>query len=286
MSKCLKSAIEGVKYNICCLEDECDNLHYEVYDCYRRNKLFEYQLTLEELDNQYDELERLEKKYKIELSKERYKRAHENSERTFKTLTSQLQRLIHLENVKIVKHDEIAMEIEHVEDTNTEDPIEEVKQVDDRTSTPPRVAKQDPIEVVKQAEDLEVACEDHVEETKSQPDCFQIVEEYKVVGDVIEVDHIEFVIPEYSIGPPSLASQFSEFFTPQSFFKNSIKIFFVPVPSCMVLAFYKTRGRVFSNKGRMMGNGSEEFIYMLLISIYIFSIEINNIFIYVYYMWG
>lgn len=39
---------------------------------------------------QYHEIKRLEKKYKIELSKEMYKRAHERLERTTETPTFQL----------------------------------------------------------------------------------------------------------------------------------------------------------------------------------------------------
>lgn len=64
--------------------------------------------------------------------------------------TSQL----HLENVNNIEGDQIAMEIkQHVEDTNTEDPNEEVKQV----------------------EDTETASKEQVEETKPQPGCFRIV---------------------------------------------------------------------------------------------------------------
>lgn len=83
------------------------------------------------------------------------------------------------------------------------------------------------------------------EESKPQPDCFQIVEESKVVTnfDVIEVDHIDFVILEYSVKSPSLVNQISKFFTPQPFFENNKKFIFIIVLSCMVLAFYKTRGR-------------------------------------------
>lgn len=47
------------------------------------------------------------------------------------------------------------MKIEYVEDTNTEDPIEEVKQV----------------------EDIKIVSEDQVEEAKPQPDFFHFVEE-------------------------------------------------------------------------------------------------------------
>lgn len=68
MSKCIKSATEWVKYNICCLEEECDALHYEVYICYREHNSLVCNLTLTKFDNQYDQLQRLENMYKIELS--------------------------------------------------------------------------------------------------------------------------------------------------------------------------------------------------------------------------
>lgn len=59
-----------------------------------------------------------------------------------------------MENAIKDKGDEIAMKSEqHVEEATTEDPIDEVKQV----------------------EDTEVACEEPVEETKTQPDCFQLL---------------------------------------------------------------------------------------------------------------
>lgn len=74
---------------------------------------------MKELENQYDglELERLQRKHKFQLSTERYKRANEGLKRTLETLTSQLQRLIHLENEKEVKG---TMKVEHIEGTNTE----------------------------------------------------------------------------------------------------------------------------------------------------------------------
>lgn len=40
-------------------------------------------------------------------------------------------------------------------------------------------------------------------------------------GDIVEVEHIDFVIPEYSVKPSSLARQFSESFTPQPFSKKA-----------------------------------------------------------------
>ena len=63
MSAYIKRQIEVVKYSICCFEDDCDFLQ---------------SLQLKELDKQYDELERLEKKYKIELRKEGERRTNES----------------------------------------------------------------------------------------------------------------------------------------------------------------------------------------------------------------
>ncbi|KAL6573471.1 hypothetical protein OROHE_001930 [Orobanche hederae] len=171
-----KLQIDSVEDNIYFLERERNELHYQIYVFYSREKLFEYDLTLEELDSQYYELEMLEKKYRLELCKERDARASEK-------LKSEMK--------------EIATEPEHVEDTNTEDPIEEVKQV----------------------EDINIIIEEQVEETKPQLDCYQIIEDHKVANAFIEVEHINFIIPEYLPKHPSLAFQFPEFLAPQPFCK-------------------------------------------------------------------
>ena len=106
----------------------------------------------------------------------------EERKQTFDDLISQVKRLMHLENEKKVKQ---TNEVEHIEGVVTEDSIEEVKQV-----------TEDPIEAVKQIEHIEVASEEQLKET-TPPDCFQIVEDHKVVDEIIEIEHIDFIIPEY-----------------------------------------------------------------------------------------
>lgn len=69
MSTYIELAIKTFKDNICVLEDKFNYLRYEVYVCFQ-NTLFEYEVTLKELDMSYDELEKLKKKYKVELRKE------------------------------------------------------------------------------------------------------------------------------------------------------------------------------------------------------------------------
>lgn len=36
----------------------------------------------------------------------------------------------------------------------------------------------------------------------------------------------------------------------------------------------------------MMGNGSKEFLFLSLINLNTYRIEVNNVFIYMFYMWG
>ena len=105
-----------------------------------------------------------------------------------------------------------------------------------------------------------------MKETKPRLDCF-----HKVVDDIIDIEHIDFVIPEYLPKSQSLAYQFSKFFAPRPCFMKSSN--YILVHSCVILDFYKTRGRVFSNKGRMMRNGSGECLYMLFMSLYVFRLE-------------
>lgn len=236
MSSYIKRQIDGVEDNIYFLERERDELHYEVYVCHRERWLHQYKLTLKELENQYDELRSLQKRYKIELSKERAARASEELKsatgevkRVLATLTSQVQCLVGLENAKNAIEHETNMEIQCGKDTNPEDPFEEVKQV----------------------EDTKISIEEQVEEILPQPDYFKIVDDYKVV-DIIEVEHIDFIIPEYSFEPPFCDSPFLEFFAPQPFLKKSTKFILVPSHPCVILDFYKTRGRVFSNKGSFL----------------------------------
>ena len=272
MSAHIKRQIDIVKDNIYFIKRERDELYYEVYVSCHERWLPQYEFTLKGLDEQYDELEWLEKKYCIELRKERCKRADEERKQTFDDLISQVKRLMHLENEKKVKQ---TNEVEHIEGVVTEDSIEEVKQV-----------TEDPIEAVKQIEHIEVASEEQLKET-TPPDCFQIVEDHKVVDEIIEIEHIDFIIPEYLSKSQSLAYQFSKFFAPRPCFMKRSNFILVPSHhSCIVLDFYKTRGRVFSNKGRMMRNGNKQLIYILLISLYLFSVETNNVFVYMFYMWG
>lgn len=63
---------------------------------------------------------------------------------------------------------------------------------------------------------------------------------------IIEAEHIDFIIPEYLLEPP-IASQFLNFLAPQLFLKKS-SIHFSSIPVLLVLDFYETHGRVFSNK--------------------------------------
>ncbi|WOH16649.1 hypothetical protein DCAR_0936207 [Daucus carota subsp. sativus] len=165
LSKGIKSAIDQVIYHILCYEDDCDLSQYEVYVRHDEHKLIEYKLTMGEIvDEARDELESLEKKYEIVLGEE--------------IINMQMKKkLVHLKfkhyifgEWKVVKGDEITRESGCVDDINIE--IE------------------DPFDDVKEVEDKEVG-EDRVLETRPQNDYFQIVEEYKVVGDLIEVDHIE-----------------------------------------------------------------------------------------------
>ena len=214
MSTHIKRQIEILKDNIYLLERECDELYYEVYVCCRERWLPQYEFTLKGLDEQFDELKRLEKMYEIELSKERCKRADESYKQAKEELYRAVERLVHLENEKMVKEEK---EVEHIEEAAIKDSTEEGKQV-----------TEDPI---------------------------------KVVNDIIEVEHIDFIIPEYLPKSQSLAYQFSKFFAPRLFFKRSMNFILVPSHhSCVVLDFYKTRGRVFSNKGRMMRNGNKQLI--------------------------
>ena len=195
LSKGIKSAIDQVIYHILCYEDDCDLSQYEVYVRHDEHKLIEYKLTMGEIvDEARDELESLEKKYEIVLGEE--------------IINMQMKKkLVHLKfkhyifgEWKVVKGDEITRESGCVDDINIEieDPFKEV-------------------------EDKEVG-EDRVLETRPQNDYFQIVEEYKVVGDLIEVDHIEVIIPEHWVAPPSLASRWN--FASQLFFKKTVTFLF------------------------------------------------------------
>lgn len=64
---------------------------------------------------------------------------------------------------------------------------------------------------VKQVENIEVDSENQV--GPSHNFSLQIFQ-YKVIDDFIEVDHIKIIIPKYSVEPPSLGSQFLQFFAP------------------------------------------------------------------------
>ncbi|KAL8125250.1 hypothetical protein AgCh_012797 [Apium graveolens] len=77
---------------------------------------------VKELNNQLDEFKKLEKRYEIELRKERcnladesYKRAKVEVYRAFETLTSQIERLVHMENEKMIKEE---MEVQHIEEAD------------------------------------------------------------------------------------------------------------------------------------------------------------------------
>lgn len=67
--------------NIYCLDHEHDEFYYEVYVCHRDRWLLRYKLMVKELNNQYNKLKRVEKRYEIGLSKERCKFADESYER-------------------------------------------------------------------------------------------------------------------------------------------------------------------------------------------------------------
>ena len=77
MSAHIKRQIEIVKDNIYLIKRERDEWYYEIYVSCHERWLPQYVFTLKELDEQYDELEWLEKKYCIELTKERCKRVDE-----------------------------------------------------------------------------------------------------------------------------------------------------------------------------------------------------------------
>ncbi|KAL8116902.1 hypothetical protein AgCh_023182 [Apium graveolens] len=70
--------------------------------------------------------------------------------------------------------------------------------------------------------DYMVVGKEQREETKPQIDCFRTVEDHKVVNDFIEVEHIDFIIPEYLPTLPSLAclSIFRVLCTSTVFLKN------------------------------------------------------------------
>ena len=212
MSAYIKRHIDIVEDNIYFLEREHDEFYYEVYVCHHDRWLLQYILTVKELNKQHDELKRLEKRYEIELRKEKYKRADEELHRTLDTLTSQVQRLVQLENEKKVKGE---MKIEQIE----------------------KAATQDSIDAVKQIEHIEVASEEQLKET-TPPDRFQIVEDHKVVNEIIEIEHIDFVIPEYLPKSQSLTYQFSKFFPLRPCFMKRSNFIMVPSHhSCVVLDF-------------------------------------------------
>ena len=131
---------------------------------------------------------------------------------------------------KVVKKDEIALNIVHVEDKHTENYLNEDNA----------------------AIQHDLGCVEH--ETR----------------DVSEKSYVEHNLLV------RIKQMFSEYFAPQSLVKQCKKLFLAPFQSCIFIAFYKTRGRVFSNKGRMMRNGSGskiEFLYGLNI----IKIKKNNI---------
>ena len=250
MSKRIKSGIEIVKDNIHCLQDECDSLHYEIYACYHRNKLFEYELTLKELDKSYYELENLKQKYNVQLRKEEEK-SKKRQQRFYEMFIPQLLSGNHksnLEKEEIVKGDEIALEINHVEDKNTENQLRE-----------DNVLVSDSLDCKEHKTDIFV---------ESFAESVPVVQEEKMADDdIIEVEHIEFIIPEICLNILHRQISFQRYLrTELILLKKCIKVFLVPSQSYMTLAFYKTRGRVFSNKGRMMGNNNKRDIFYLLVA--------------------
>lgn len=69
------------------------------------------------------------------------------------------------------------------------------------------------------------------------------------------------------------------------FLQNCKVFFFIPVAQFLSFTKLLVQFSVFFNKGRMMGNGNDGFLYTLLISLYTFSVEENNVFIYMFHMW-
>lgn len=75
----------------------------------------------------------------------------------------------------------------------------------------------------------------------------------------VEVKYIDLTILKYLFKPSSPVIHFFIFFGPQPIFEKSINFILVPSQSSMVVDYYKTCGRVFSNKSKMMKSqiGSE-----------------------------
>lgn len=150
----------------------------------------------------------------------------------------------HLENVEIVKGDEITLETERVQVKNM------ANQLHQENVTSASMSSTSCIEYnMKMLSTL----------FRNQWQTFRLFKRKKWSLILLRLS-IQTLILEYLLQPPW--QSVSNFFAFRPFLKKCKRYFFFLVQFCMVLTFYKTSGQVFSNKARMTGNGSEETLYL------------------------